>query len=164
MRFAHFNFNDQCKYIYFFILSPCPKLPCPLTPHKIFLISAYILQRFKKKKKTSITQPKIPVVVDMPYSFLCLLKTLNNVLYSRNFRFLDTCTCITIAEMLLKYLTLNLISFGKIDIWVWNVFVLINMLLMFQALLNNANEGLKSLYCRLKFVQAGVLATTATYS
>lgn len=40
----------------------------------------------------------------------------------------------------------------------------INMLLMFQALLNNANEGLKSLYCRLKFVQAGVLATTATYS
>lgn len=74
MRIAHFNFNDQCKYIYFFILSPCPKLPCPLTPHKIFLISTYILQRFKKKN-TSITQPKIPVVVDMPYSFLCLLKT-----------------------------------------------------------------------------------------
>lgn len=65
--------------MYFFILSPCPKLPCPQTPHKIFLIPTYILQRFKKKN-TSITQPKI--VADMPYSFLCLdLKTLNNVRY-----------------------------------------------------------------------------------
>lgn len=43
------------QYMYFFILSPCPQLPCPQTPHKIFLIPTYILQRFLKKKYINYT-------------------------------------------------------------------------------------------------------------